>query len=52
MLQVRTLDSIDRTWNYTQRHSAVLTGDFTCCACEHEVELPDGSGTVRIACDK
>ena len=49
--RVKTLDKIDRAWNMTQRHSAVLTGAFSCCRLHHQVTSHDGSVT-SIPCDK
>lgn len=46
-----TNDSIDRLWDHTQRYSAVLTGNFSCCRMQHQVTTRDGR-EMRIPCDK
>lgn len=47
-----TNDSIDRMWMHTQRHSSVLTGNYSCCRMGHKVTMPGGKQTVPIPCDK
>ena len=46
-----THDSIDRLWMQQQRHSSVLTGNYSCCRMKHHVTTPDGT-VVAIPCDK
>jgi len=50
--RVQVHDSMDRLTVHTQRHTAVLTGDFTCCQNWH-VHADAVSGLqVRTPCDK
>ena len=49
--RVQVMDSMDRLTVHTQRHTAVLTGDFTCCRLNHTITLPDGT-QESVACDK
>ena len=48
---VYSVDKIDRLWIGSQRHNAVLTGDFSCCRMNHIVTSADGKDTP-IPCDK
>ena len=47
-----TYDQIDRLWMAQQRHSSVLTGNFSCCRMGHIVAMPNGGKSVCIPCDK
>ena len=49
--RVTSVDKVDRTWVQTQRHSAVLTGAFSCCRMKHQLTSKDGHVTI-IPCDK
>jgi len=49
--RVRVLDSMDRLTVHAQRHSAVLTGRYTCCERGHVLTTADGH-RVRTPCDK
>ena len=49
--RVVSTDMIDNFAVHTQRHSAVLTGEFSCCRMRHIVTAADGSETV-IPCDR
>ena len=38
-----TYDQIDRLWMAQQRHSSVLTGNFSCCRMGHIVAMPNAA---------